>query len=784
MIAAFQEFAVKLGIAPPEGEDIPFSRFRDATFKADSEMVAAEKWTPDVKLGAPLTPPEFSAATVDSLVTAAKERASDAVRGALVGLQNGGSSSSSSGATETTLPGLSNTSNAVKDGIKNHVLETSASASAGRIAAAPLQSRTTELGQLFTPLQRMLTSARLFVCESVRSALCCLGAGVLCGALFIVAREHWERVLRFKWFEKEILRYFHKKNILITGVTSGIGETLAYRLARSPYPPAVLYLHGRRPEQLDTVIARCRELANQQVVASQSQMNDVMKTAGGEQGSGGASSMKIEPILCDLSDPDQVFAVFKRAFKEPSEQETADLAQLLTIPALANDPTFQSVYAAANPNPVDILFNNAGVSQRDELSALDVAPIRHIMNTNSISNMLITKAVLPQLLLSGAKGEKQFIAVAGQRDAQQLSGDPRSSPLTSTAALSSSTRLPDSSSGELQGETGSAENSVALTSSKQANRGVGAPEEGLSSYTSGLHASSSSTPSASSTSLHGPADKTPLQRFWQWTVRRRCGEWYTDSEPMRHSAHIVQVSSFVGRVAFGFRTVYAASKFAGNGFYSSLAAEVWDKNVRIHNVFPGFIATNIAKNALVGKGEAFGVSDAKIENGLPPEEVVNRMLAGVYFEDSEIEVLNTWWMRVQALLSRWSGAMHRYFALTNYRDQVRMAEEARAKEASMKREKSPSKRTGRATVSCSETGGIASSSSLSSGDGSSSGPLHGTRRRSVDMRGGNEGKRAGSTDMVPPSVNASEDDDTSRKPGEAGPLMFYIAGSESEITTD
>ncbi len=40
----------------------------------------------------------------------------------------------------------------------------------------------------------------------------------------------------------------------------------------------------------------------------------------------------------------------------------------------------------------------------------------------------------------------------------------------------------------------------------------------------------------------------------------------TNPAPFPHAAHIVQLSSFVGRVAFGYRTIYAASKFATNGF--------------------------------------------------------------------------------------------------------------------------------------------------------------------------------------------------------------------------
>lgn len=121
--------------------------------------------------------------------------------------------------------------------------------------------------------------------------------------------------------------------------------------------------------------------------------------------------------------------------------------------------------------------------------------------------------------------------------------------------------------------------------------------------------------------------------------------------------------------------MYAATKFAGNGFYTALAAEHYHDNVRVHVVFPGFVKTNIARNALTANGEVpfnGAIHDEKIEQGLPPIDVVDRMLAGVYFGEEEVEVFNDWSMRLQALLARVSTKLHRMFARSQFRQQHQM----------------------------------------------------------------------------------------------------------------
>ena len=63
-------------------------------------------------------------------------------------------------------------------------------------------------------------------------------------------------------------------------------------------------------------------------------------------------------------------------------------------------------------------------------------------------------------------------------------------------------------------------------------------------------------------------------------------------------AHIVNVSSIEGILAFPQKTAYDASKFALRGFTEALKMDLWKTSVRVSCVFPGGIKTNIARNAL------------------------------------------------------------------------------------------------------------------------------------------------------------------------------------------
>lgn len=69
-------------------------------------------------------------------------------------------------------------------------------------------------------------------------------------------------------------------------------------------------------------------------------------------------------------------------------------------------------------------------------------------------------------------------------------------------------------------------------------------------------------------------------------------------EIIKNKGTIVGVSSVAGFRGLPGRTGYSASKFAVNGFFEALRTELWDDDVNVMWVSPGFTASNIRNVAL------------------------------------------------------------------------------------------------------------------------------------------------------------------------------------------
>lgn len=83
--------------------------------------------------------------------------------------------------------------------------------------------------------------------------------------------------------------------------------------------------------------------------------------------------------------------------------------------------------------------------------------------------------------------------------------------------------------------------------------------------------------------------------------------------------HIVAISSIAGRIGAPLRTAYSAAKFGLIGYMDALRTEV-DRthNIRVTNILPGSVATDVSRNALTGDGSKRGHSDANIDGGDDP----------------------------------------------------------------------------------------------------------------------------------------------------------------------
>jgi dehydrogenase/reductase SDR family member 7B len=93
---------------------------------------------------------------------------------------------------------------------------------------------------------------------------------------------------------------------------------------------------------------------------------------------------------------------------------------------------------------------------------------------------------------------------------------------------------------------------------------------------------------------------------------------------------IVAISSVAGRAGVPLRTAYCAAKHGLIGYMDALRAEAEVAHgLKVLNVLPGSVATDVAKNALTAQGDRQGHSDPQIDNGIPPDECAAEIIAAI-----------------------------------------------------------------------------------------------------------------------------------------------------------
>ena len=104
------------------------------------------------------------------------------------------------------------------------------------------------------------------------------------------------------------------------------------------------------------------------------------------------------------------------------------------------------------------------------------------------------------------------------------------------------------------------------------------------------------------------------------------------------NGHFVTTTSIVGKIGTPLRSSYAASKHALHGFFDSLRAEHHKDNIYVTLVCPGFVNTNISKNALTGNGNPQEKMDIATENGIQPERFAKLMAKAIKNKKEEIYI--------------------------------------------------------------------------------------------------------------------------------------------------
>ena len=128
---------------------------------------------------------------------------------------------------------------------------------------------------------------------------------------------------------------------------------------------------------------------------------------------------------------------------------------------------------------------------------------------------------------------------------------------------------------------------------------------------------------------------------------------------------VVTVSSVMGYVGTPKRAAYAASKHAVRGWFDSLRAEIAPQGVHVCLVCPGWVRTNISRNALTADGAAHARMDRTQERGVPPSRVAEATLRAVRRRRDEILVGGgeLWAVRLKRHFPRvWAWVLRRAVA--------------------------------------------------------------------------------------------------------------------------
>lgn len=97
----------------------------------------------------------------------------------------------------------------------------------------------------------------------------------------------------------------------------------------------------------------------------------------------------------------------------------------------------------------------------------------------------------------------------------------------------------------------------------------------------------------------------------------------------RKQGQFVVVSSLMGKFSSPFRSAYCGAKHALHGFFDALRLEHDKDNLKVTMICPGFVNTNVARNALTSDGTKQGYQDAMTENGLEVSAFAKKMIRAI-----------------------------------------------------------------------------------------------------------------------------------------------------------
>ena len=106
----------------------------------------------------------------------------------------------------------------------------------------------------------------------------------------------------------------------------------------------------------------------------------------------------------------------------------------------------------------------------------------------------------------------------------------------------------------------------------------------------------------------------------------------------RKKGHFVVVSSLMGKFSSPYRSGYCGAKHALHGFFDALRMEHEKDGIDVSMICPGFVQTNVAKNALIGDGSHQNIDDEATKNGLPVSLFCKKMIGAIERKKFEVYI--------------------------------------------------------------------------------------------------------------------------------------------------
>lgn len=104
------------------------------------------------------------------------------------------------------------------------------------------------------------------------------------------------------------------------------------------------------------------------------------------------------------------------------------------------------------------------------------------------------------------------------------------------------------------------------------------------------------------------------------------------------SGHFVTITSLMGKFGSPYRSGYCGAKHALHGFFDVLRMEHFKDFLDVTLICPGFIQTNVAKNALTGDGSIQNKEDEATKNGMPVAVFARKFVKAVESKKFEAHI--------------------------------------------------------------------------------------------------------------------------------------------------